>query len=40
MDELTWTQDVLGALSVAALTEYLDLWDLLSVVVLQLLKFN
>ena len=37
MDELTWIQDLVRALSVAALTEYLDLWDLLSVVVLQLL---
>lgn len=36
-DEFTWIQDLPGVLSVAALTEYLNLWGLFSVVVLRLL---
>jgi hypothetical protein len=35
LTDLRWVADIRGALTVAVLTEYLDLWDLLAEVVLQ-----
>ena len=35
LTDMKWVADIRGALTVAVLTEYLDLWDLLAEVVLQ-----